>query len=80
MLQTNIAFENAVATIDHYTTPFKKGKHKGKFPLEVNETGFTCYANNLKVLQDYAANGKLSVPSKAAKAEELLNKVEEMKQ
>lgn len=59
MLNTNISFENAIATIEHYTTPFKKGKHKGKYPLEVNETGFTCYANNLKVLQEYAANGNL---------------------
>lgn len=79
MLNTNISFENAIATIEHYTTPFKKGKHKGKYPLEVNETGFTCYANNLKVLQEYAANGKFSVPSKVEKADELLGKVEEMK-
>ena len=77
MITTNISFDKAVETVEHYTTPYPKGKNKGKYPLEVSETGFTCFANNLKVIKVCASIGSMSVPSKAEKAEELLKKVEE---
>lgn len=77
MLQTNISFDKAIETVEHFTTPFKKGKNKGKTRLETNEFGFTCYANAIQVLTAYRDLGKVSVPSKAEKAEEILNKIKE---
>lgn len=79
MISTNISFDKVVETVEHFTTPFKKGKYKGKTRLEVNEFGFTCYANAIKVLTAYRDLGKLSVPSKSEKAEEILNKIKEVK-
>ncbi|AGG57985.1 hypothetical protein VPBG_00213 [Vibrio phage helene 12B3] len=78
MINTNISFDKAVETVEHYTTPYPKGKNKGKYPLEVSETGFTCFANNLEVIKVCASIGSTSVPSKAEKAEELLKKVDEV--
>ncbi|AUR93392.1 hypothetical protein NVP1187O_079 [Vibrio phage 1.187.O._10N.286.49.F1] len=78
MINANISFDKAVETVEHYTTPYPKGKNKGKYPLEVSETGFTCFANNLEAIKVCASIGSMSVPSKVEKAEELLKKVDEV--
>lgn len=78
MISTNISFDKAIETVEHFTTPFKKGKHKGKTRLEISEVGFTCYANAIKVLTAYRDLGKVSVPSKSEKAAEILNKIKEV--
>ena len=78
MIKTDISFDKVVKTVEHYTTPYSKGKNKGKYPLEVSESGFTAYANAIKTLTQYCDLGKFTIPSKAEKAEELLKKVEEV--
>lgn len=74
MLTTNISFEKAVETVEHFHSVDKKGKTE----LQKCQFGFTCYANSIQVLTQYRDLGKLSVPSKAEKAEEILNKIKEM--
>lgn len=73
MLITNISFDKAVETVEHYLSTDKKGKTK----ISKAQVGFTSYANAINVLAQFKLLGKLTVPSKAEKAEELLKKVEE---
>jgi hypothetical protein len=75
MINTNISFDKAVSTVQYYTTPHKKGKLKGKTPLDTCENGFTSYANAVKVLEQYVRMGKYTTPSKYAQAKDLLGKV-----
>ncbi|UUW39769.1 putative coil containing protein II [Vibrio phage VPMCC14] len=79
MIITNISFENAVKTVEYYITPYKKGKLKGKTPLETCENGFTSYVNSVKVLEQYVRIGEYTTPSKHAQAKDLLNKIKEEK-
>ena len=74
MITTNISFDKAVETVEHYLSTDKKGKTK----ISKAQVGFTSYANALKVLTQYRDLGKFTVPSKAEKAEELLKKVKEV--
>jgi hypothetical protein len=71
MIKTYITLDKAIANVEYFTTPNKKGKTK----LDTCETGFTCYANSLHVVKDYACNGKLSVPTQAEKAQKVLDKL-----
>lgn len=74
MITTNISFDKAVETIEHYISTDKKGNSK----ISKAQVGFTSYANAIKTLTQYRDLGKFTVPSKAEKAEELLKKVEEV--
>ena len=74
MITTNISFDKAVETVEHYTSTDKKGNSK----ISKAQVGFTSYANAIKTLTQYRDLGKFTVPSKAEKAEELLKKVEEV--
>jgi len=78
-LNTNITFDKAVETVQHFTTPYKKGKLKGKIPLETCQEGFTSYSNAIKVLEQYVHMGEYTTPSKHALAKDLLNKIKEEK-
>ncbi|CAH9014627.1 conserved hypothetical protein [Vibrio phage 277E43-1] len=75
MLQTNISFNKAIETVEHFHSTDKKGKTE----LQKCQFGFTCYANAIKVLTQYRDLAKFSVPSKSTKAEEVLSKIEEGK-
>ncbi|UZV41259.1 hypothetical protein vBVpaMR16F_193 [Vibrio phage vB_VpaM_R16F] len=77
MITTNISFENAVKTVEYYITPYKKGKLKGKRPLETCENGFTSYSNAVKVLEQYVRMGEYTTPSKHTLAKDLLSKIKE---
>ncbi len=74
MISTNISFDKAVETVKHFHSTDKKGKSE----LQKCQFGFTCYANAIKTLTAYCDLGKVSVPSKAEKAEEILNKIKEV--
>lgn len=74
MITTNISFDKAVETVEHYVSVDKKGKSK----ISKAQVGFTSYANAIKTLTHYRDLGKFTVPSKAEKAGELLKKVEEV--
>ena len=74
MITTNISFDKAVETVEHYVSTDKKGKSN----ISKAQVGFTSYANAIKTLTQYRDLGKFTVPSKAEKAEELLKKVEEV--
>lgn len=78
MINTNIPFDKAYNLVQYYTTPYKKGKLKGKTPLETCENGFTSYANAIKVLGQYACMGEYTTPSKYAQAKDLLSKVSKL--
>lgn len=80
MITTNISFENAVKTVEYYITPYKKGKLKGKTPLETCENDFTSYANAVKVLEQYVRMGEYTTPSKAHTASILLDKVNKLRE
>ena len=73
MINTNISFDKAVETVEHCVSTDKKGKSK----ISKAQVGSTYYANTFKALIQYHDLGKLTVPSKVEKAEELLKKVEE---
>lgn len=77
-LNTNLSFDKAVKTVQYYTTPYKRGKLKGKTPLETCENGFTSYANAVKVLEQYARMGEYTVPSKYVQAKDLLGKISKL--
>lgn len=77
MITTTIPFDKAYSLVQYYTMPYKKGKLKGKTPLETCDNGFTSYANAVKVLEQYVNIGKYTVPSKYAKAKDLLMKIKE---
>lgn len=74
MIKTYIELQKAIENVNHFTTPYPKGKNKGKTPLEISESGLTCYTNSLKVVKSYAAN-KFTVPTKAQQAQECLDKL-----
>lgn len=74
MLNTYISLDKAIENVLYFTTVYKKGKNKGKTPLQVNPLGVTCYSNSLKVLKLYADN-ELTVPTKSEKAKEVLNQL-----
>lgn len=74
MLNTYISLDKAIENVLYFTTPCPKGKNKGKTPLQSSEFGVTCFANSLKVVKLYAEN-EYSVPTKAEKAKEVLNKL-----
>lgn len=76
-LNTNLTFDKAYNLVQYYTTPYKKGKFKGKTPLETCEKGFTSYANAVKVLEQYVRMGEYITPSKAHTAKILLGKIKE---
>ena len=76
-LNTSLTIDKAVETVQYYTTPYKKGKLKGKIPLETCENGFTSYSNAVKVLEQYECMGEYTTPSKHALAKDLLNKIKE---
>ena len=78
-LNTNLTFDKAMETVQYYTTPYKKGKLKGKTPLETCENGFTSYSNAIKVLEQYVRIGEFTTPSKHALVKDLLNKIKEEK-
>ena len=78
-LNTNLTFDKATKTVQYYTTPYKKGKLKGKTPLETCQEGFTSYSNAVKVLEQYVRMGNYTTPSKHALAKDLLNKIKEEK-
>ncbi len=69
MIKTNISFDTAVGNVTHFLSKDKKGK--GHF--DKNQYGFTCLANSVKVLQQYAEH-EVTVPTKAKAAQELLDK------
>lgn len=72
MFNKNISFETALNNVKHFTTPYPKGKNKGKTPLEINEFGFTCFANSVKILQQYC-DMEFHVPTKAKEAKTILD-------
>jgi len=74
-LNTNLMFNKAMKTVQYYTTPYKKGKLKGKTPLGTCENGFTSYSNAIKVLEQYVRMGEFTTPSKHALEKDLLNKI-----
>ena len=78
-LNTNLTFDKAYSLVQYYTTPYKKGKLKGKIPLETCENGFTSYANAIKVLEQYVHMGEYTTPSKHALAKDLLDNIKEEK-
>ncbi len=69
MIKTDISFDKAVANVTHFLSKDKKSKTN----LEKANTGFTCFANSVKVLQQHAAYER-TVPTKAKAAQELLDK------
>lgn len=73
MITTNISFDKAVETVEHYLSTDKKSNTK----ISKAQVGFTTYGNAIKTLTQYRDLGKFTVPSKAERAEELLKKVEE---
>lgn len=70
MIKTNISFDKACDNVTHFLEEDKKGVRN----IEKANSGFTCYANSVKVLEQYASN-KFTVPTKAKQAEELLSKI-----
>jgi len=74
VISTNISFDKAAETVEHFHSTDKKGKSE----LQKCQFGFTCYANALEVLTAYRDLGKVSVPSKSEKAAEILNKIKEV--
>ena len=55
-------------------THFLEEDKKGVRNIEKANSGFTCYANSVKVLEQYA-NNEYTVPTKAKQAKELLSKI-----
>ncbi|WNO47322.1 hypothetical protein [Vibrio phage vB_VibM_10AMN] len=78
-LNTNLTFDKAYSLVQYYTKPYKKGKLKGKTPLETCENGFTSYSNAIKVIEQYVRMGEFTIPSKHAQAKDLLMKMKEEK-
>ena len=67
MIETGIPFERAFDIVKYYHTE----NGKGKKPIDNMNTGFTTYANCLKIVK-YASGCTDSVPTRAAKAKRLL--------